>query len=614
MWSAWRKLLFVDASAIVRAGRTRPLTAGDAPPLDSELNPRQAAAHPHSGSFTPFWPALLRLFFDTGRSARAIVVLTLVRLAIAISAPALLHALLTRLPAAHHAASFPWLLLGLAVLLGSAGMSTALLTQHWYHSALRIRTCIVNVLNHRVVVHALHLRRSARAKMETGVLINHLGSDTDALAEAGFFLPEGFNAALTMVVAFSALAFYLGWAALAAAAALAVLTPFTALLARRVRRLDERIMDIRDRRTTLMSQVVHGIRVVKYHSWEASVHAEVQSLRKPEVRTRIGLVSSDVFASAIWVSTTTVVAFTSFGAFVLLGGELDAPLVFACLALFAMLEEPFGLISHILTRFQHARVASQRLEAYFTAPERAVDESGARATSDAGAIRCANVAVQYAGAEAPALEVSQLEIRAGEAVAIVGPVGSGKSTLLRVLGGIQLPSHGSIEMSGDVRARLAYVPQEAFTLNASLRANIEFGSDDDESLSSQELTAIIADCALAPDLAAMPAGLDTEIGERGVNLSGGQKQRVALARAVYHRPGIVLLDDPLSAVDVHTESVLMERLILGRLRDTTRVVVTHRLTHLARFDRVLFVVGGRVVAQGHHSDLMHECAEFRAFC
>jgi ABC-type multidrug transport system fused ATPase/permease subunit len=612
MRSRLRDWFFWEAGAIVRVGRARPLTPGDAPPLTPELTPERLDAPPRA-KLAPFWPALLRLFFSTGRPARSVVAITFVRLAIASSTPVLLHELLRQLPAAAGAARFPWPLLGLALLLGGAVIASALLTQHWYHAALRIRTCLVNTLNPRVVAHALNLRRSARARMETGDLINHLGSDTDAVAEAGFFLPEGFNAFLTIVVAFIVLFSYLGWAACASLAALLVLTPFTSLLARRFRRLDERIMRIRDKRATLMSQIVHGIRVVKFHAWEPSVYAEVQSLRKPEIQTRIGIVASDVLASAIWVSTATVVAFTGFGAFVLLGGSLNAPLVFTCLALFSMLEEPFGLISHILARLQHARVASQRLEEYFDAPER----HDARAEPQRGAphaIQCANILVEYAGAPETALDITQLEIEAGEAVAIVGPLGSGKSTLLRVLGRIQLPARGEVVYPGAARARLAYVPQEAFTLNASLRANIEFGSDADETLSRRELAEIIRDCALLPDLAAMPAGLETEIGERGVNLSGGQKQRVALARAAYHRPGIVLLDDPLSAVDVHTEDLLVEHLVFGRLRESTRVVVTHRLAHLARFDRVIFVSGGRVIGHGHYDVLMRENDEFRAFC
>ena len=612
MRSKLRRWLFLDAGDIVRAGRSRPLTSDDAPPLDAELTPERTEDPPRL-QLAPFWPALLRIFFGTGRPARSIVALTFVRLCIASSTPVLLHELLQQLPAAAGAVRFPWPLLGLAVLLGGAVTVSALLTQHWYHAALRIRTCIVNALNPRVVAHALRLRRSARARMETGDLINHLGSDTDALAETGFFLPEAFNAFLTILVAFSVLSFYLGWAAFASLGALLVLTPFTTLLARRFRRLDERIMGIRDKRTTLMSQIVHGIRVVKYHAWEPSMAAEVQSLRRPEIQTRIGIVASDVLASAIWVSTATVVAFTGFGAFVLLGGALSAPLVFACLALFQMLEEPFGLISHILARLQHARVASQRLDAYFAAPER--NHERVPLERDAPqAIHCANISIQYPGVPQPALEFPELEIQAGEAVAIVGPFGAGKSTLLRVLGGIQQPARGQVAYPGETRARLAFVPQEAFTLNASLRANIEFGSPEHETLSREELVAIVRDCALLADLAAMPAGLETEIGERGVNLSGGQKQRVALARAAYHRPGVVLLDDPLSAVDVHTEDVLVERLLFGRLRLATRVVATHRLTHLARFDRVLFVSAGRIVAQGSYDALMLENAEFRAFC
>jgi len=614
MRTRWRKWLFVEASALVRVGRTRPLVADDAPQLDPQLEPTHTDAHLDALSLERFWPLMLRQFFATGWPARALVVLTGIRLLIQLSAPVLLHALLTRLPAANASSHFPWSLLALALLLGASGVTTAVLTQHWFYQALRVRGIIINALNRRVTRHALRLRRSARSRMQTGDLINHLGSDSDAVAESGFFLPEALNAALTIAVALSALTFYLGWASFASAAVLCVLTPFTARLAARFRRLDERIMAIRDERTTLMSQVLHGIRVVKYHAWEPSVHAEVQAVRGREIRTRIAVVISDVLASAIWVGTTTVVAFAGFGVYVLLGGKLQAPLVFTCLALFGMLEEPFGLVSHILSRLQHARVAAGRLHGYLSAEERTEDARSQSAPDAPLAIHAQGIGVRYAGAPSAALSGVSLSLAAGESLAIVGPVGAGKSTLLRVLSGIQLPSAGSVEHVGDARPRIGYVPQEAFTLNASLRANIVFGAPEDEQLSETELHAIIADCALRQDLAALPAGLETEIGERGVNLSGGQKQRVALARAAYHRPGIVLFDDPLSAVDVHTEDQLVERLLFGRLRHSTRVVVSHRLAHLARFDRVVFLADGRVVAEGPYRELLRSCPEFRAFC
>jgi ABC-type multidrug transport system fused ATPase/permease subunit len=613
MWRWARSWLFVDAGEIVRAGRDRPLSAADAPPLACELEPRAASAAFDALAYQPFWPFVVRLFFGTGRPARRLLGLTFVRLAIALSAPVLLHAVLARLPAAHAAPGFPFALLGLALLLGLAGISSALLTQHWYHQALQARTVLVNAINRRVVAHALRLRRSARAKMGTGDLVNHLGSDTDALAETGFYLPEAFHAALTIVAAFTALAFYLGWAALAALGSLAVIAPLTWMLGARFRRLDQQIMGIRDERTTLMSQLLHGIRVVKLHAWEPSMRAEVRAVRQRELRTKVSILSTDVLASAFWVSTSTLVAFAGFGAFVLLGGKLSAPLVFSCLALFVMLEEPFGLISHILARVQHARVAASRLHEYFCARARDEDLRELSAPEQPLALHACDVAVRYDGAPTCALQDVSLEIAAGASVAIVGAVGSGKSTLLRVLAGIQVPTSGSAACAAQARPRLAYVPQEAFILNASVRDNIVFGADQSESPDEQALASIVDDCALSMDLAAMPAGLDTEIGERGVNLSGGQKQRVALARAVHHRPGVVLLDDPLSAVDVHTEDILAQRLLFGRWRGVTRIVATHRLAHLPRFDHVVLLVDGRIAAQGSYPELMRSNAAFRAF-
>ncbi|HMI93314.1 MAG TPA: ABC transporter transmembrane domain-containing protein, partial [Polyangiales bacterium] len=512
MWTGWwKRWLFTDAGTIVRAGRVRPLVPSDAPPLAPALEPTRASPAFDQLSLQRFWPFILQLFFTTGRPAKAIVTLTFVRIAVAVSAPLLLRNVLEALPAARAAVAFPWALLALAVLLGLSGMLSALITQHWYHLALQIRTIGVNALNRRVVGHALRLRRSARAQMQTGDLVNHLGSDTDALAECGFFLPEAFNALLTMAAAFAVLSVYLGWAALAAAGSLVLLTPFTAMLGARFRSLDHRIMAIRDQRTTLMSQILHGIRVVKYHAWEPSLRAEVQAVREREIGTRIGLVSTDVFATAIWVSTATVVAFAGFGAFVLLGGQLTASLVFPCLALFAMLEEPFGLISHILARMQHAQVATSRLHGYFDAPTRPHDERALSPAQQAIALRGAGLCVEYDGMPARALADANLEIPAGSAVAIVGPVGSGKSTLLRVLAAVQLPAGGTLEHDAQGRPRIAYVPQEAFILNASVRANIAFGADGDTEATegpldgeAAELSAIATDCALLPDLAAMP--------------------------------------------------------------------------------------------------------------
>ncbi|MBC8125303.1 MAG: ABC transporter ATP-binding protein/permease, partial [Candidatus Kapabacteria bacterium] len=275
----------------------------------------------------------------------------------------------------------------------------------------------------------------------------------------------------------------------------------------------------------------------------------------------------------------------------------------ACLALFAMLEEPFGMISHMLANLQHARVAATRLHTYFSAPVRREDDRPLSMPSQPLAMTCSNLTMQYPDGQEPALMNIHLEVPAGSSVAIIGSVGAGKSTLLRTLVGLHVTQQGTIAYPNtpkNIRPRSGYVPQEAFILNASVRENIVFGDDE----GAEHLAHVVFACALEPDIEQMPGGLSTEIGERGVNLSGGQKQRVSLARAAYHKPGIVFLDDPLSAVDAETENVLVERLLFGEWKHITRIVVTHRLSNLRAFDQIVLMEAGRIVASGTYEEVM----------
>lgn len=610
--SFFDRLFFTEAVRLIRIGRQRALDADDASPLLPILDPRKAPTAFDGLPTDRVGPFLLAAYKATGAPARRVLVLTVLRVGFAVATPVLLHSVLAGLPGAA-GGPFPVGLLCLALLLGIAGLAGAITAQHWYLNSLKAFGVIVNGMNGRIVRHALRLRRSARSTMQTGDLVNHMSSDADAIAEAAFFLPEFLSSFLSILAVMTALVVYLGWAALAALGALVLIAPLAALVARRFRALDHTIMELRDERVTLMSQILAGIRVVKFHAWERSVGAEVHDVRRRELRTRRQIVVTDALSTALFISTTTIVAFAGFSAYAMLGGTLTAPVIFSCLALFAMLEEPFGMISHLLANLQHARVAVGRLHRFFAAPVR---DEGAEATTPpdtAVGLAIHDLTVAYADNGTVAVDGVTLDVGAGAAVAVVGAVGAGKSTLLRAILGVQVPQRGSVELHAPFhggRARTAWVPQDAFILNASVEDNIRFGLDDE---APQRLTSILADTALTSDLAAMPAGLATEIGERGVNLSGGQKQRVSLARAAWQRPGVVVLDDPLSAVDVHTEDVLVDRLLFGRWGSVTRIVATHRLAHLHRFDTVVFMVDGRVAAVGPHERLMRDHAGYRAF-
>ncbi|MCB9786567.1 MAG: ABC transporter ATP-binding protein [Deltaproteobacteria bacterium] len=215
----------------------------------------------------------------------------------------------------------------------------------------------------------------------------------------------------------------------------------------------------------------------------------------------------------------------------------------------------------------------------------------------------------------PVLDRLSFRVAPGETLGVFGLTGTGKSTLLDLLSRVRDPQPGAVRLDGvdvrdvDVRdywQRVAYVTQDPYLFSETIRENITLGEGDtDAEAAARALEA--ADAAeLSQDLSALPDGLDTIVGERGVTLSGGQRQRVALARAFYRDFDVLLLDDVLSAVDHATEGRLIDaiyrRIDAGRRR--TAVVVSHRVSVLARADRVIVLDGGRIVAEGAHDALI----------
>lgn len=174
------------------------------------------------------------------------------------------------------------------------------------------------------------------------------------------------------------------------------------------------------------------------------------------------------------------------------------------------------------------------------------------------------------------LDDLSISISRNELIAIVGPVGSGKSSLLAALAGDMRMTSGHIQQG----TNMAYCPQSAFIQNATVRENIIFGRPYDASWYDQVVTA----CALRPDFDMLPQGDQTEVGERGITLSGGQKQRINIARAIYFGADIVLMDDPLNAVDAHVGRHIFEEAICGLLRSKCRVLATHQLHVLSQCD------------------------------
>ena len=232
-----------------------------------------------------------------------------------------------------------------------------------------------------------------------------------------------------------------------------------------------------------------------------------------------------------------------------------------------------------------------------------------------GRLRLDRVGFTYPGSDAPVLRDVTLDLRPGETVAIVGATGSGKTTLTALIPRLYDVTAGSITLDGvDVRdlplAQLRRLVANAFEdptlFSASARENVTLGRPD----ATDEEVAEALRVAQAEFVYDLPWGLDTRLGEQGLTLSGGQRQRLALARAVVGRPAVLVLDDPLSALDIHTEA-LVERALRRVLRDSTALVVAHRASTVLLADRVALLRDGTLVAVGTHAELLAGVPAYR---
>ncbi|MFM8472135.1 MAG: ABC transporter transmembrane domain-containing protein [Candidatus Kapaibacterium sp.] len=582
-----RTFLFSYVSPLIAVGRRRALMAEDMPVLDEDLRP---LAVEHSFAVLPTDRPLhfvVRAFFAAGRSAKRALMLDIGRLPFVLAGPLLLREVLTYLGtlSANPQHLVPALTGALA--LSAVVVADGVLVQHYYYNALKTWGRISNGLNMRVFRHALRLTRRSQMGMHTGDVVNHMASDSEGLAEVSFFLPEILQSCIHVTASLVLLSFLLGPATLAAVATLVCMGPLTRLAARRFSRYDNELWKHRDTRVTLMSQVLSGIRVIKYFAWERSIVRSVDAVRGRELDAFTKLIRAEALSTMLFLSTSTVVAFAGFGAYAAMGGDLTPALIFPCLLIFMQLEGPIGALPHFIKNYAHARVAAERLHSFFRSEVYEADTRPERADATPGAISVRRLSVTYSGTAGTAgtsaddtgvhaLRAVDLDIGPGESVALVGAVGAGKSTLLLSLLGETPRSSGTVALSTDtpdVRSRIAYVSQEPYIRNASLAENIRFGLDEDEETEAL-LDRALRLCALESDIAALSSGLATEIGERGVNLSGGQKMRVCCARAVMKQAGIILMDDPLAAVDVHTERTLVDELLFGHWHSVTRVIAT----------------------------------------
>ena len=523
---------------------------------------------------------------------------------------------------------------------------------------MRLRTSLISAIYRK----ALTLSNASRKQTTTGEIVNLMSVDAQRFVDVLPFLNLIWSSPLQIALTVYFLWMELGPSVLAGLGVMVLMIPINGFISSYQRRLQMKQMKKKDERVKVINELLNGIRVIKLYAWEVPFIRKVSTIRNSEIDylKKIGYLHS--VTSFLWTCAPFMVSFVTFTIYVLSSKDniLDPQKAFVSLSLFNLLRFPLSMLPMLISMLVSCSVSITRLNRFLHAPqlENYVkrneelmdnldiriengtfcwenektddnddekknkkkknksnddedDDEQTKTNGDANqepllSMNDENIPKQTT----LTLKSINMEIQKGSLVAIVGNVGSGKSSLISAILGEMNCINGRVQINHN--SSVAYVTQQAWIQNATLRDNILFGKPFVES----RYNSIVDMCALKPDISILPGGDQTEIGEKGINLSGGQKQRVAIARACYAHSDIILMDDPLSAVDSHVAKHIFARVISNRtgyLKNRTRILVTNNISLLPDFDQIIVLNHGAISEIGTYSQLMASSGKFSEF-
>jgi ATP-binding cassette subfamily B protein len=477
---------------------------------------------------------------------------------------------------------------------------------------------------------------------QSGQLLSRATTDLSAIRRFGGFGVVFFITNIWTFLVVVAILIHLNWwlGLLTGAVFVPVFLLCTAF-EKRYRVLSRRVQDEQGDLATYIEEAASGIRVLKAlgRGREAEARHREQADQVFGTMLSMARLRGSFWAGLDLVPNVVIGLILLLGALAVSRHELTVGGLVAFITLALLLVWPIEAMGYIIAGGQEAATAAQRVYEIFDTPPAVTNRPGVtevRALVPAQAQAAGHQAAKgtrpgagrgyghlvfdevtftYPQAPTPVLRGVSLELAPGETVALVGATGSGKTTLLQLVPRLADVTTGAIRLDGTdvrdlplgvLRARLGCAFEDPTLFSASVRENVSFGMPD---ASEADINAAL-DVAQADFVADLPWGLDTRIGEQGMALSGGQRQRIALARAILGRPHVLLLDDPLSALDVHTEAKVTRA--LGEvLALSTALIVAHRPSTVLLADRVALLAGGVISAVGTHRDLLVSEARYR---
>ncbi len=369
--------------------------------------------------------------------------------------------------------------------------------------------------------------------------------------------------------------------------------------------------------STFVQESFSGIRVIKSFAKEDVFFHSFEKESKNYQHQTMGLTRVDaLFSPSIMflIGLSTVVCIY-IGGQEIIAGRLSAGNIAEFIMYVFMLTWPLTALGWTSGQIQRAEASQKRINEFLKTQNDIVSHKNINKKLE-GNIKFENVGFLYPDTGIEALKNINFEIKKGKSLAIIGTTGSGKSTLASLLLRMYDVTEGKILVDGiplpdysiaEYRKQLGYVPQEVFLFSDTIENNIKFGKN---SASLAEVHQSARNAEIFDNIIGFEKGFDTIVGERGITLSGGQKQRTSIARALLKDPGILILDDCLSAVDTHTENKILENLKV-LMKGKTTIIISHRVSNARLADQIIVLDQGEIIEKGSHEELLENGGSYK---
>jgi len=382
-----------------------------------------------------------------------------------------------------------------------------------------------------------------------------------------------------------------------------------------VNRQSEKVQRQQSKISTLVQESFSGITVLKAYSGEEKFQNEFNEDAEDYLNRHMALVKTNAFfmptiTFLIGLSTILTIYYGGFLSFDA-QNELSSGDIVAFIFYVNMLTWPFASVGWVTSIIQRAAASQERINEFLN-EEPEVRNTNQSSFNFEGKIAFKNVSYTFPTSGIKAVNNLSFTINKGETLAIIGRTGSGKTTVINLLMRQFDPTSGTVEIDGedlktinlnDFRKQSGVVPQGVFLFSDSIRNNVKFGLISDEDATDEEVIEVLETTHVWHNIKDFKLGLDTLLGERGVNLSGGQKQRLSIARALIRKPKLLILDDCLSAVDTETEEIILNNL-KSTIEKSTTLIVSHRVSSIRNADRILVLEDGGKIEEGTHDELL----------